>query len=132
MLKYFLSIYLLVTSLYAGDQGFVLDNKQHLQWQDNVEAEEKIWKLAVGYCKQLDLGGHNDWRLATQKELFTLSQSDKLKEKFQFLGAHVYWSSESDKNEELNAITVFTGNGFTSSSDKCDKNFIICVREYKK
>ena len=132
MLKYFVSLSFLIISLHAVEQGYIIDKAQHLQWQDNSEADEAIWKMAVGYCKELKLAGHNDWRLASKEELVTLSKSDTIKEQFIYLEEQVYWSSEIDKDEDLNAITVFTGNGFTSSSDKCDKNFILCVREYKK
>jgi len=132
----FLIFSLSIIQLQADDiivtQESVIDTRGSLEWQDNSEAEENIWKMAVGYCKQLDIENHHDWRLPTQKELIALSKRGNLKEKFRYLEANVCWSSDSDKDEELNAITVFTGNGFKSSSDKCDKNFIICVRDYQK
>jgi hypothetical protein len=132
VLKYLFGTILLLNSLNAAESGFIIDEKQHLQWQDNKEAQEDIWKMANGYCKQLRIGKYDDWRLPTKEELVSLSQSEKLKEKFVYLQEQVYWSSQSDKDEDLNAITVFSGNGFISSSDKCDKNSIICVRKYKK
>ena len=130
MVKSILLVSLLVFSSYAQER-IVKDTKHHLQWQDNSEAEENIWKMAIGYCKQLDINTHNDWRLPTQIELVRLAKSESLKKQFQYLESYVYWSSDLDKNEELNAVTVFSDNGFVSSSDKCDKNFIICVRDDK-
>jgi len=129
-MKYlWLLIFFFSFSLQAADS--IIDAKHHLEWQDDREHEENIWKMAVGYCKQLHIKNSSEWRLPTKEELVELSKSKILKNKFNFLQEGIYWSGEIDKNENLNAITVFIGNGFISSSDKCDKNFVMCVREIK-
>ena len=86
--------------------------------------------MANSYCKQLKLNGR-EWRLPTKKELVSLGKSENLKSKFKFLEEGVYWSSDIDQDEDLNAITIYSSNGFSSSNDKCDKNFIICVHSLK-
>ncbi|WP_457749625.1 Lcl C-terminal domain-containing protein [Sulfurimonas sp.] len=122
--------------LYANDvlqeKQSVIDTKHHLQWQDDTSRDELKWKLAKGYCKQLKLGGYNDWRLPSKTELSVLAKSKNMKKHFKFLETQIYWTSNEDISDNLNAITIYTGNGFASTSDKCDKNFFICVRMYKK
>ncbi|WP_457743803.1 Lcl C-terminal domain-containing protein [Sulfurimonas sp.] len=109
----------------------VVDKVHNLEWQDNVQRDELKWKLARGYCRQLHLNGFHDWRLPSHKELISLCQSQKIKKEFNFLDKALYWSLQNDKQEDLNAMTVYMGNGYLSSSDKCDKNFYICVRSTK-
>lgn len=131
MLKYFLSISLLVASLYAGEQGFVLDVSKQIEWQDNEEHNEMKYKLAEGYCKQLRLNGFDDWRLPTKEELVALSNNNALKKKFIYLQEALYWSSSLDKAYPLlNAYTVYSGNAHTALSDKCEDYYVICVRKH--
>ena len=105
--------------------------QHHLEWQDSKEPHEDIWKMANAYCKQLSLDGKNDWRLPTQEELVALAAEGDLKKRFHYLQKHVYWSTQSDPQEDLNAMAVYIGNGFVSSNDKCESNFIVCVRSQK-
>jgi len=110
----------------------VIDTAHKLQWQDSVASEEffDIWKNAKSYCSALHLDGHNDWRLPTKKELLLLSHDKQLKNRFQHLRERVYWSGDDDPEDDLSAITVFIGNGFVSTDDKCNDNGMICVRFY--
>ncbi|WP_457745630.1 Lcl domain-containing protein [Sulfurimonas sp.] len=126
----FVAVMALSVNIYANES--VVDTKHNLQWQDNGHDTEDIWKMSVGYCKQLHLDAKSDWRLATATELVALAKEKSLKKKFKHLQSHLYWSVDEDKNDELNAMTVYMGNGFVSSSDKCDKNFMLCVRDYSK
>ena len=126
-MKYFFILLLFLIRLEAAD---VVKDK-NLEWQDNREAKEEIWKMARGYCAQLRVDGKSDWRLPTPKELQSLGKSHDLKNKFVFLEEGVYWSSKIDKDDEFSAISVYSGNGFVSSSDKCDKYFVMCIRDIK-
>jgi hypothetical protein len=72
---------------------------------------------------------HDDWRLPTKEELVLLAKSQKLKKRFHYLDTELYWSSDVDKKDDLNSITVYMGNGFISATDACDKEGIICVRD---
>jgi len=108
----------------------VIDREHHLEWQDNREAKEDIWKLSVGYCNQLKLNSYDNWRLPSKKELSQLFKSESIKQKFIYLEDSIYWSKSLDSNDNFNAFTVYSGNGFQSLSDKCEKNAIICVRDY--
>lgn len=55
-----------------GD-GVVADNLTGLSWARNMNASGPMaWEAAIDYCNALTLGGHEDWRLPTVKELCSL------------------------------------------------------------
>lgn len=126
---------LMVSASFAEDwvtkEHSVLDIKHHLQWEDGEAMQDfdDIWRLAKVRCDGLSVDGHRDWRLPTKKELETLTKSKKGKSRFTFLKNELFWTSEEDKNDDINVVTVFSGNGFVSSSDKCDSAYAICVRD---
>lgn len=55
-----------------GD-GTVTDNVTGLTWQQIPISETMSWEDAIEYCENLELGGYDDWRLPTAKELFGIS-----------------------------------------------------------
>jgi len=116
-----------VTALLA-DSSSVKDSKNQLEWQDSSERYINIWKMANSYCKQLDLAGQSDWRLPTKEELLLFSKEKKYIKSFQYMSDNVYWSADDDPEDYLNAVTVYSGNGFISTSDKCEDFAVICVR----
>jgi hypothetical protein len=54
-----------------GD-GTVTDNMTDLMWQQD-EGGSNSWEDAIGYCENLSLGGHTDWRLPNLKELESIT-----------------------------------------------------------
>ena len=48
--------------------GTVSDNNTGFLWQKGTGGR-KVWDAAVSYCDNLDLAGHNDWRLPNIDEL---------------------------------------------------------------
>jgi hypothetical protein len=50
----------------------VLDAYTSLEWQHFVSNVELTFDEAAGYCTQLSLGGHQDWRLPSVKQLASL------------------------------------------------------------
>ena len=54
-----------------GD-GTVGDNMTGLTWQQVPASEKMSWEEAGVYCENLELGGYDDWRLPTVKELFAI------------------------------------------------------------
>jgi hypothetical protein len=130
-------LFLLLTSItlsfsadFLQEKESVIDTQQNLQWQDTEEIADysDIWKMANSHCKGLSFLGYNDWRLPTKEELTLLGKSKKEKSKFVHLKNELYWSSQEDKNDDINAMSVYVGNGFISSGDKCEKEAVICVR----
>lgn len=55
-----------------GD-GTVSDLNSGLMWQAVPTTEEFDWNDAKEYCENLELGGYDDWRMPTAKELFSIS-----------------------------------------------------------
>ncbi len=54
-----------------GD-GTVIDNVTDLMWAQDLSKASMSWEEAVEYCENLELGGYDDWRLPTVKELWSL------------------------------------------------------------
>ena len=46
-----------------------------LEWQKATAPGTYTWQQAIDYCNNLSLGGKDDWRLPTIKELTTLVDS---------------------------------------------------------
>jgi hypothetical protein len=59
-----------------GD-GTVNDLNTGLMWQQVPSSRGFSWKEAVEYCNELELGGYDDWRIPTLKELFALQNFSK-------------------------------------------------------
>ncbi|MDY0339956.1 MAG: DUF1566 domain-containing protein [Coriobacteriia bacterium] len=55
-----------------GDET-VVDNVTGLMWQQVPSADGFSWTEAVDYCNDLELGGYDDWRVPSAKELFSIS-----------------------------------------------------------
>ncbi len=55
-----------------GD-GTITDNVTGLVWQQIPVSENMSWEEAIEYCENLELGGYDDWRIPTAKELFNIS-----------------------------------------------------------
>lgn len=58
----------------VSDDGFtVYDEVTGLTWQRSPAANGLSWDEAYEYCGSLTLGGYDDWRMPTTKELFSIS-----------------------------------------------------------
>jgi len=55
-----------------GASGIVTDNATGLMWHDNNASAPMPWANAKALCDALVLGGYDDWRLPSVKELRTL------------------------------------------------------------
>lgn len=53
--------------------GTVTDSNTGLMWQKVPSSKGFTWKEAIEYCNSLELAGHDDWRIPTLKELFSIS-----------------------------------------------------------
>ena len=68
-------LYVRNTGAYAANDfadngdGSVTDAATGLMWQQSDSGEGMIWEDALNYCENLDLAGHDDWRLPNAKEL---------------------------------------------------------------
>ena len=55
-----------------GD-GTVTDNVTGLTWEQSPNSGPSSWPEAQEYCEALSLGGQDDWRMPSLKELFSIS-----------------------------------------------------------
>ncbi len=53
--------------------GTVTDNVTGLIWQQTPDSGSLSWAQAQAYCEALSLGGLEDWRMPSLKELFSIS-----------------------------------------------------------
>lgn len=60
-------------SFKKNEDGTVTDLNTGLMWQAVPTAEGFDWNDAKEYCENLQLGGYDDWRMPTLKELFSIS-----------------------------------------------------------
>lgn len=91
------------------DLQTVSDIKNNLMWQDNNDtlSIKKAYNAddgdtAINYCKNLSLGGYNDWRLPTKQEMETVMDeklyphiAQAFKYKDSIIGG-AYWTSTKD------------------------------------
>ncbi len=111
------------------------------EWEDTPHVNENIsYYNAHEYCAQLELGGENDWRLPTRRELYELvdySNSPKIDTTFNQKNGGYFWTSQElfaydgqpgDENKQ--AWTVQFGNAIDYASDKTENDgyHVRCVR----
>lgn len=58
-----------------GD-GTVTDNVTGLMWQQTSEFDRMSYDDALEYAEDLELGGYDDWRVPTIKELYSIANFD--------------------------------------------------------
>ncbi|CAA6676474.1 MULTISPECIES: DUF1566 domain-containing protein [unclassified Lentimonas] len=52
--------------------GTITDNVTGLTWARDLSTSDHSWSDAATYCEDLELGGYDDWRLPTVKELWSI------------------------------------------------------------
>lgn len=124
---------------YSRSGGVVIDNTTGLEWQDNVESVQKPWDefegdTAATQCAILDLGGHDDWRLPSIRELQTLADSSQYDPAiteggFNHIFSDYYWSSTVvGSNTSDSAWAVGFLYGHSSFGDESENLYVRCVR----
>ncbi|WP_299109837.1 DUF1566 domain-containing protein [uncultured Winogradskyella sp.] len=60
-------------SYQKNDNGITIDLNTGLMWQEIPTTEGFDWQGAKDYVENLELGGYDDWRMPTAKELYSIS-----------------------------------------------------------
>jgi len=113
-----------------GD-GTILDTFTGLMWQKYPAQDE--WEDALSYCDDLDLGGHQDWRLPTLKELdsiLDLSRFDPAINPSYFPNtlSFRFWSSTTHITNDIHAWTISIYEGSNFDHIKTKTNYVKAVR----
>ncbi|MCD6497508.1 MAG: DUF1566 domain-containing protein [Deltaproteobacteria bacterium] len=111
----------------------VTDHGSGLEWQRG-HTDARLWVDALAACEELDLGGHQDWRLPTLKELQTLVDGRRLQPSIDVVAfpdtpSEWFWSStpiQFPPNEGW--ATSFT-DGYASIHAFSEFHLARCVRD---
>jgi len=129
-----------LTLSYVRDniKEIVTDNITRLQWQDNEDAKTIIKNNyeASNYCSKLTLGGYNDWRLPTRKELFGILDFSRVHpsidtNKFKNINSDFYWTSTTHEYSVGSNTWVVDFDNIRSASPgelRTSKHNVRCVR----
>lgn len=122
-------------NLVDNDDGTVTDTKTGLMWQQ-AEAQAMSWTAALTYSKNLELAGHDNWRLPNRNELQSLADYSTYNPSidttvFPSAISSYYWSSTTCAGYTDYAWFV----GFYYSEiyfyDKSDNLYVRAVRNVK-
>ena len=96
-----------------GD-GTVTDTVTGLMWQQ-TDGGEMTFENATTFCENLSIGGHDDWRLPTAQEAYSILNQGKTNPAldgtiFTITGAEYWWTSEADATN-ANKIWVANAGG---------------------
>ena len=134
-MKKVLSILIVAVGLNAGDMA--QDDFTGLTWQDNKAMINNMgtYKKVYKYCKDLELGGFDDWRVPTVRELLTIVSYYKYKPAiiggFNFIEDRFYWSSTRYKNHSGKNWGVNFRDGSSEANGIDYDRSIRCVRTTK-
>ena len=115
----------------------VIDNITGLQWQRVDDDTTRNWVEAGDYCATLTLGGFEDWRLPSFRELHSIidfGNSNLIIEQTTFpdTNSDVYWTATraaGDSNFGANTIWIISFlNGFNGGQPQNNSHFVRCVR----
>lgn len=121
--------------LAAGKPDVVLDERNHIYWQDNMESAQSSedWKDAVNYCQALTLDGIRGWRLPTFRELFSVVDFGKVNpavlDAFVHTAEGTYWTSTPFAANASRAWTIDFRSGVTYYSYKRTNHAVRCVKD---
>jgi hypothetical protein len=121
-----------VASDYYRDdsQKIVTDRITGLSWQDDT-VDQKSFDEATAYCESLSLGGYDDWRMPTIRELMNILQhgEDSTPDIFQTWNTHWnYWSGTSLDANDSKAWGVSASSGIDTNMEKGSIENVRCVR----
>lgn len=118
-----------------GD-GTISDLNTGLMWQkaDSQNNTGRNWSSAKNYCDTSTTGNHLDWRLPSERELFSLvdfGRSDPAINPTYFPDclASFYWSNDTASLYGMSsAWGVYFDDGTTQDTSQTESNYVRCVR----
>jgi len=114
------------------------DPRTNLMWEDTPHVREaKIRQpRAVIYCKELTIGGFEDWRLPTIHELLTIIDytriSPAILREFSYTeDESFYWTKTHVADEDDAFWGVNFKRGYSSKASEYYDRYVRCVRDAK-
>jgi hypothetical protein len=118
----------------ADDNDTVKDHQSGLVWQRAEDGETRNWADAKEYCRDLVLGGHDDWRLPRIDELGAIVDYSRyypaIDPVFDCGSAdhkYGYWSGSTHANDPVLAWFVDFDSGDEGWSNKTNGGYVRCV-----
>ena len=96
-------------SFTKNGNGTITDNNSGLMWQEIPTSEGFNWQDAKEYCENLELGGYDDWRMPSAKELFSISNFNS---GWPYLDTNYFSlvnNEEVDKSEQYWSSNTYVG-----------------------
>ena len=116
----------------------VQDPRTNLMWEDTPHVREaKIRQpRAVTYCRELTVGGFEDWRLPTIKELLTIIDYKRISPAILRAFSYVedesfYWTKTHVADEDDAFWGVNFKRGYSSKASEYYDRYVRCVRDAK-
>jgi hypothetical protein len=110
-------------SFTENGNGTITDNITGLIWQ-KTDGGEMTAENASLYCKNLSLGGYNDWRLPTCLELFSINSYDKvnpaLNTAYFTRTTAEYWWTGISRADDISSIWVVNAGGGIGAHPKAE------------
>lgn len=127
------------------DTNCVIDNKSGLMWARNASltgTNQLSWTDAIAFCKNLDYGGHKDWRLPQIREFWDLMDTkyprlvipntagtDQMKDNDPFRnvqsiagGLRYYWATTTTTGKPAGPWLITMFNGDVAQGQGCETN----------
>jgi hypothetical protein len=124
-----------LTGLIWQDDSAVISVQKQWVIQENYDSEDynnTVGDTATTYCKELVLGGHEDWRLPTRTELQGITDYGHSRPSINpvFVNANSinFWSSTANVSHYGYAWLVYFGDGFQTTNYKSNYYYVRCVR----
>jgi Protein of unknown function (DUF1566) len=119
-----------------ADNGVVIDTMTSLTWQASELTNARVtWEEALDYCETLGVGGKEDWRLPSIKELATLIDESAtvapvIAASFGAVAERKYWSSTPTAPflSDPAAFVLDTDFGISMSLNMSETSAARCVR----
>jgi len=131
-------VLLLATATLLSASEMAIDGRTGLTWQDNrfVESERVTYLQAEKICEEMRLGGHNDWRIPTIRELISIIDYKKydpvILDGFSIGDSSYFWSSTQYMGDPDKVWGVNFKDGSLDSNGKSYDRRVRCVRTSSK
>ena len=131
-------IMIMAFSLSMAEITIVQDPSTNLMWEDTQHAEDGqvTYLEADAYCTTLKLGGFNDWRIPSLRELLTIVDYTRyepatLKEFGRVDQDKLYWSSTPYANKSMEFWGIVFEDGDVDNASALYDRRVRCVRVIK-